>query len=83
MSYPYPQDRHRDRRENGEQPYKDAREAMSQQEAEIQTGAEAYGDEHLRLNEEDRTKDLEALAEARLRQVAESRAVIRGHNVAG
>ena len=29
MSYPYPQDRHRDRKEKGEQPYKDAREAMS------------------------------------------------------
>ena len=33
MSYPYPQDRHRDRKEKGEQPYKDAREAMSQNEA--------------------------------------------------
>ena len=33
MSYPYPQDRHLDRKEKGEQPYKDAREAMSQNEA--------------------------------------------------
>ena len=33
MSYPYPQDRHRDRKEKGDQPYKDAREAVAQQEA--------------------------------------------------
>jgi hypothetical protein len=36
MSYPYPQDRHRDRKEKGEQPYKDAKEAMAQQEAEVE-----------------------------------------------
>jgi len=36
MSYPYPQDRNRNRREQGEQPYKDAKEAMAQQEADLE-----------------------------------------------
>lgn len=39
MSYPYPQDRHRDRKEKGEQPYKDAKEAMAQERAEIDAQA--------------------------------------------
>lgn len=52
MSYPYPQDRHRDRKEKGEQPYKDAKEAMAQERAEIQTEAEAYGEERARTQEE-------------------------------
>ncbi len=43
MSYPYPQDRHHDRKEKGEQPNKDAREAMSQNDASIQSEAEAFG----------------------------------------
>ena len=54
MSYPYPQDRHRDRKEKGEQPYKDAREAMSQNEAGLQAEAEAFGEEHLRQTNEER-----------------------------
>ena len=29
MSYPYPQDRNRGRKEKGDQPYKDARQAMT------------------------------------------------------
>ena len=44
MSYPYPQDRHRDRKEKGEQPYADAKEAMSQKQAEMQRDAEAFGE---------------------------------------
>lgn len=36
MSYPYPQDRHRDRKEKGDQPYKDAKEAMAQQESDAE-----------------------------------------------
>lgn len=39
MSYPYPQDRHRDRKEKGEQPYKDARESMAMAEAELHQAA--------------------------------------------
>ncbi len=35
-SYPYPQDRHLDRKEKGDQPYKDAKESMSQKGAELE-----------------------------------------------
>jgi hypothetical protein len=73
MSYPYPQDRHRDRKEKGEQPYKDAREAMSQNEAGIQAEAEAFGEEHLRQTDEERMEQLESEAPARLREVGADR----------
>ena len=59
MSYPYPQDRHRNRKEKGDQPYKDAREAMSQNEAHIQAEAEAFGKEHLRQTDEEQMEQLE------------------------
>ena len=58
MSYPYPQDRHRDRKEKGEQPYKDAREAMSQTEADIQAEAEAFGEANPRQTDEERMEQL-------------------------
>ena len=35
-SYPYPQDRHLDRKEKGDQPYKDAKESMAQKGAELE-----------------------------------------------
>jgi len=35
-SYPYPQDRHRDRKEKGDQPYKDAKESMTLKGAELE-----------------------------------------------
>ena len=73
MSYPYPQDRHLDRKEKGDQPYKDAREAMSQNEATIQAEAEAFGEEHLRLSDEERQEQLESEATALLRKVGASR----------
>ncbi len=73
MSYPYPQDRHLDRKEKGEQPYKDAREAMSQNEASIQAEAEAFGEEHLRQTEEERMEQLESEAPALLRKVGADR----------
>ena len=44
MSYPYPQDRNRDRREKGEQPYKEAKEAFAQTESDLQRDAEAFGE---------------------------------------
>ena len=78
MSYPYPQDRHRDRKEKGEQPYKDAREAMRQQEVALQTEAEAFGEEHRQLAEEERVGNMETEAEDRLREVGESIARSRG-----
>jgi hypothetical protein len=73
MSYPYPQDRHLDRKEKGEQPYKDAREAMAQNEAGIQAEAEAFGEEHLRQTDEERREQLESEASARLGKVGASR----------
>jgi hypothetical protein len=73
MSYPYPQDRHRDRKEKGEQPYKDAREAMAQNEAGIQAEAEAFGEEHLRQTDEERLEQLESEAPALLEKVGASR----------
>jgi hypothetical protein len=73
MSYPYPQDRHRDRKEKGDQPYKDAREAMNQNEANIQAEAEAFGEEHLRQTDEERMEQLESEAPDLLRNVGASR----------
>jgi hypothetical protein len=73
MSYPYPQDRHRDRKEKGEQPYKDAREAMSQNEAGMQAEAEAFGEEHLHQTEEERMEQLESEAPDLLREVGADR----------
>ena len=73
MSYPYPQDRHRYRKEKGEQPYKDAREAMSQNEASIQAEEEAFGAEHLHQTEEERMEQLESEAPALLRKVGADR----------
>lgn len=80
MSYPYPQDRHRDRKEEGEQPYKDAREAMAQQEAEIQAGAEAFGETRAAQFADGDDGDLEERAEARLREVGEEVAEERGRS---
>jgi len=73
MSYPYPQDRSRERREKGEQPYKDARETMSQTEAELQAEAEAFGEEHLRLSDAERAERFETEVRERLAEVGEER----------
>jgi hypothetical protein len=73
MSYPYPQDRHRDRKEEGEQPYKDAREAMAQEAAEIQAGAESFGESREADSNEAGVEDLQERVEERLRDVGESR----------
>lgn len=64
MSYPYPQDRHRDRREKGEHPYKDAKEAFAQERAELQEEAEAYGEARIRSQE-----DRDRVAEERLAEI--------------
>jgi hypothetical protein len=72
MSYPYPQDRHRDRKEKGEQPYKDDREAMARNESDLQARAEALG-EQLRETDEDRTGRLEDEAIERLTAIQDER----------
>jgi hypothetical protein len=69
MSYPYPQDRHRDRREKGEQPYKAAREALTEQDAQLQAQAEEFGETHGHPGGETTIEDLEAAAEASMRNV--------------
>ena len=69
MSYPYPQDRHLDRKEKGNQPYQDAKEAMAQTQAQIQTEAEAYGEARREETEEDRNARLAAEGQERLREV--------------
>lgn len=74
MSYPSPRDRNRDRKEKGEQPYKDDREAMARQESELQAEAVPSGETQPRESEEERLARLAAEAEARLRAVQDERA---------
>ena len=71
MSYPYPQDRHRDRQEKGNQPYQDAKEAMAQTQAQIQAEAEAFGEARRDETEEERNARVAAESEERLRAVNE------------
>ena len=70
MSYPYPQDRHRDRQEKGNQPYQDAKEAMAQTQAQIQAEAEAFGEARGDETEEERNARIAAEAQERLRDVS-------------
>ncbi|HET7092495.1 MAG TPA: hypothetical protein VFI22_03430 [Thermomicrobiales bacterium] len=44
MSYPYPEDRTRAKRTKGQQPYKDARQRLAENEVELETEAEEYGE---------------------------------------
>jgi uncharacterized DUF497 family protein len=44
MSYPYPEDRTRDKQTKGQQPYKDARQRLAENEVELETEAEEYGE---------------------------------------
>jgi hypothetical protein len=69
MSYPYPQDRSRDRQEKGDQPYQDAREAMAQSEARLQGEAEAEGEARRDETEEERQARVAAELQDRLREV--------------
>ncbi len=71
MSYPYPQDRHLDRKEKGNQPYQDAKQAMAQTEVSIQNEAEAFGEEHRDEIDEERRDRLAIEAADRLRAVNE------------
>jgi hypothetical protein len=67
MSYPYPQDRHRDRKEKGDQPYEDAREAYAETEAQIEHSAPAGSDRGASRTDEDQAPD----AEERFEQVGD------------
>ncbi len=69
MSFPYPQDRTRERREKGDQPYQDAKEAMSEKEAELQAKAEAFGEARRDEDDDERGARLASEAEERLAEV--------------
>lgn len=71
MSYPYPQDRHRDRKEKGEQPYKDAKERFSQQNAALRGDELEYAEGHQPQSDQDRIARLEADAAERLSATSE------------
>ena len=81
MSYPYPQDRHLDRKEKGDQPYKDAKEAMTQTEARLQAEAEAFGEARRDETEEERNARVAAEAAEDLRRVNDQVAQGREHPV--
>lgn len=44
MSFPHPPEQHTNRTERGEQPYADDKSAMSENEARLQSEAEAFGE---------------------------------------
>jgi hypothetical protein len=67
MSYPYPQDRRREQREKGEQPYEDARETFTENEAEIRREASLPHHEPQPRS----TEDLEHDAEERFEDIGE------------
>lgn len=71
MSMPYPQDRHRERKEKGEQPYKDAREALSESEAELNREASTREGFDATESEEERCARQEAEASERLAEIGE------------
>jgi hypothetical protein len=71
MSYPYPQDRRREQREKGDQPYTDAREAMSRQDAELQAQAEGYGEARNAETEEERRTHVEDEAKEHLKEIGD------------
>jgi hypothetical protein len=66
---PYPHDRVRARTDIGEQPYKDARETMTEKDAKLQAEAEGFGEEHLKESEEERSERLSDEAAEQLRKV--------------
>ncbi len=80
VSYPYPQDRHLDRKEKGNQPYQDAKEAMAQAQVQIQTEAEAFGEARRDETEEERNARIAAEAQEDLRAVNEEIAGQQGTN---
>jgi hypothetical protein len=68
MSYSYPQDRHRDRKEKGDQPYEDARETYAENEAEIERTAPEGPDRGAPRSDEHQAHD----AEQRFEQIGDA-----------
>ncbi len=73
MSYPYPEDRSRERREKGEQPYKDNRETMAEEEVKLQTEAEAFG-EARSADDRAAAERLKSQVVQRMREIGDERA---------
>ncbi|HEV2108310.1 MAG TPA: hypothetical protein VGR16_08615 [Thermomicrobiales bacterium] len=71
MSYPYPQNRHLERKEKGDQPYQDAKEAVSQKDAQLQAEAEAHGEA-----KRDEERDLLEPSEETLRRLEQTGAEV-------
>lgn len=73
MSYPYPQDRRHDARVKGEQPYKDARKKLTENEAEI--AAKSHPNEGPGPEDSDEARIIreEAAAEERFSEIAQER----------
>ncbi|MGH2531313.1 MAG: hypothetical protein ACRDJW_03300 [Thermomicrobiales bacterium] len=71
MSYPYPQNRRREQREKGDQPYADAKEAMAQQDAELQAQAERLGEDQSAETDEERHDRFEVEAKEHLQDVGD------------
>jgi hypothetical protein len=74
MSYPYPQDRHRDRKEKGEQPYKDDHEAMARHDSELRAEAQRMPESLPQESEAERLARLETEVEDQLKAVQDDRA---------
>jgi hypothetical protein len=53
VSYPYPQDRHRDRKEEGQEPYAGDKARFAQARSQQEAAAEAWGEEHLKADDAD------------------------------
>lgn len=69
MSFPYPQDRSREKRTKGEQPYTDAREKLAESERDLETEAIAFGDAHQEADSDERRARLEAEMEQRFAKI--------------
>lgn len=67
MSYPYPQDRARDKRTKGDEPYEDAREAYGEKAAEIERAAPEPEGPAERRTDAEQARD----AEDRFEQIGE------------
>jgi len=63
MSLPYPHDRARARQDDGEQPYKDARESLGEKDANLRSEAQPRDEPE---TDEEKTARLEAEADERL-----------------
>ncbi|MDQ3657264.1 MAG: hypothetical protein M3457_19595, partial [Chloroflexota bacterium] len=71
MSMPYPPDRARARQDAGEQPFKDDREAMNENEAELHREASTRDGFDVAESEEDRHARQEAEASERLGDIGD------------